>query len=222
MKPSTISIAKFSYRGANITFRSIPGVVLAGDRTVSKETHISGGGGHVPASGGYVVAPKLHTTTTENQELWIRDESGRDVRFMLAEYTAPVLAGQSVVMVVGETGGSARDVPTMLMNLSAEERHELMGMAALLAFIDPPQNNPRMWLVWLVAIVGCFCAFLLFNAVDRYNPMQVWFGMAILGTPLIAMLYSMFARIAFHKRFIAAHGHLRSHLYEETRPFFMR
>lgn len=217
---SQASVSDFSYRGKNIKFASIAGIVLSGDRTVSTDYHLTGGGGHIPPSGGHIAAPQLHATTTANQELWIRGDGGRDHRFALPQFTAPVLPGQTVVMIVGETKGSFPNVPTMLLNVSSGERHELIGVAGLLAFIDPPQNNPRMWLVWVAGGFVAFAAFLLANGTDRYNPLHEWFGLAILATPFISMFYVLFRRITFNKRFVAAHGGLRRHLDEETSRFF--
>jgi hypothetical protein len=217
---SQVSISDFWYQGKAIKFSSIAGTVLSGDRTVSTDYYLTGGGGHVPPTGGQIAAPQLHATTTENQELWIRVPNGRDQRFALPQLTAPVLVGQSVVMIVGETQGSFRDVPTMLLNVSSQERHELIGVAGLLAFIDPPQDNPRVWAVWVVGGLVAFAAFLLANGSDSYNPLHAWFGIAILATPAISMFYVLCRRITFNKRFSTAQVRLRRHLDDGTSQFF--
>ena len=215
-------IAPFVYQGKTITFTNISGTVLSSERSVQTDYQLSGGGGRMSASGGYISTPQLHSSTTERQDLWIRTSDGRDVRFDLSGFVAPVLVGQSVSMVVGETEGSFRNVPTMLINWGSSEHHELLGVSGLLALIDPPDRNPRVWLVWIVGLAVAFGCFVLYLLFDGHNALQAWFGIAILATPFVSMFYVAFRRVGFNGRFTAARERLRRHLDEETSRIRMK
>ncbi len=85
--------------GRKVSFAVNTGTVL-GERSSSK-THVEsyGGGAYVGQYGGYVEAPRIYTTTTTKQEIWIMYPDGREVCKDVYNSDVKVHAGHKVSFV---------------------------------------------------------------------------------------------------------------------------
>lgn len=199
----------FHHRGSIIRLQGVAGQVLSTSRSATTEYQLSGGGGYVPSQGGYVTAPKLHSTTTERQELWLGLENGVHRYFDLTGTTVELLAGQNVVMVLGATGETIKDMPVGLLNASADMWHPLPGSYGLLHIIDDPLKMLSFWMVSIALIVTFITSWFMLGMSDRGDAMKTAGYAAFLGAPIAGIVYWYTTFLIFGSRVHRAHESLQ-------------
>ncbi|RMC98548.1 hypothetical protein EAY64_09265 [Aquitalea palustris] len=81
---------------------------VADRQTWSKtKVELSGGGGYVGPYGGYVNAPQLVTHVAEQQEIWLRDEHGKEIPLRLHNGGIAVRVGHRVTVAGIEAHGQS-------------------------------------------------------------------------------------------------------------------
>jgi hypothetical protein len=124
-------IENFKHRKREIVFKKITGVVLGNEKY--NETHISssGGGGYVSQYGGHVRAPQISSTTTTNQEIWIKTEDGSEKSIKLKGYDIPMRPGHKITVISAGNKGADSHWYTVIVNHSTD-KHSLLNNATAL------------------------------------------------------------------------------------------
>lgn len=101
-----------------LKFSVISGEVLGSSKYSKTHVHSSGGGGYVGNRGGHVSAPTVYSTTSTNQDIWIRDDQDNEVPIQLSGADIPLREGQRISMILAGYANSDSVYNVALVNHS--------------------------------------------------------------------------------------------------------
>ncbi len=88
--------------GSGVLLLSVKcGEVVGQQKWSETEIHSSGGGGHIGPQGGSISAPTISSTSKTKQELWIREDDGRESSIELVDSEFNAREGQKVWIATG-------------------------------------------------------------------------------------------------------------------------
>ncbi len=123
----------FEYRGKTLEVWTQSGTVLSTSKHSRTDVASYGGGGWVGPKGGSVSAPTIVSSTTTEQEIWIRQDSGQETAIQLSGVDVPVRAGQRVTFVAAKQPWAKNGFWVTLVNHSADRHWPLSSNAELSA-----------------------------------------------------------------------------------------
>lgn len=155
-----ILMESFKHRGKEVEFWRTTGEVLSQNKY--SETHVSqsgGGVGYVGKYGGYVSAPKIHSTTVTNHEFWIKQEDGSEKSFKLSGHDIPIREGQRISIITAGLKGSDSNYHSILVNHDTHEHWLLNNAKELNKHLKIDDISGKSLLIagglwWLVALVS--------------------------------------------------------------------
>ena len=116
------AVEPFEYQGMKLDVWTQSGTVLSTSRHSRTSVSSHGGGGWVGPNGGSVSAPTIVSSTTTEQEIWIRSDSGEETAVQLLDADVPVREGQRVTFIAAKQPTAAAGFWVTLVNHSAN-RH---------------------------------------------------------------------------------------------------
>jgi len=171
----------FQNKGKALKFWSITGEVLSQNKF--SETHVSssGGGGYVGKSGGHVSAPTVRSSTSINQEFWIKTDDGKEKSVQLYDQDIPIREGQKITLISGGLKGKDPGYKLVLVNHNSKE-HWLITKAqelnsSLRAYVMTGKSLLIAGGIWgvlnIVTNDGLFASyaaffFIVFRLVQKY------------------------------------------------------
>ncbi len=98
---------RVNVNGTSVTVRSHTWEVADRQTWSKTKVELSGGGGYVGPYGGYANAPQLVTHVSEQQEIWLRDEHGKEIPLRLHNGGIAVRVGHRVTVAGIEAHGQS-------------------------------------------------------------------------------------------------------------------
>ncbi len=121
----------FNYRGKKFEAWSQSGTVLSTSKHSRTTISGHGGGGFVGPNGTTVSAPTLVSSTTTEQEIWIRRANGEETAIQLSGVDIPVREGQHVTFIAAKRLGAKDGFWVTLVNHSANRHWRLSSNAEI-------------------------------------------------------------------------------------------
>ncbi|MDH0341626.1 hypothetical protein [Chromobacterium haemolyticum] len=144
------------------------------DRQTWSKTRVelSGGSTYIGPYGGYVEPPQLTSRVTEQQEIWLRDEHGKEVPLRLSNGGFPVRVGHRVVISGVEIDGHSWLVE--LQNVDTGSRKQMMpnwgqllnqaGILRRPAWTGLTEVEKGLRIIGIALLSWLFASLMLFNA----------------------------------------------------------
>lgn len=129
-------MTKFVFDATKVRLTHVSGTVISSKK--HSETHItsSGGGGYVGPKGGYVAAPRVHSTVHRTHEMWLRTASGVEQQFRFVNLDVPLCESQQVTVLVAGTADGKQSRLVEVINHAAGTRTGLIRMNDLVIQLD--------------------------------------------------------------------------------------
>lgn len=184
-----------------VGFWEIRGVVLSSKKRSEPHVQGSGGGGGIgtDANGciyGSIDPVEISTTIKRSHEFWLRDESGREVHFELADWSAPLRSGQTVSVLCAQR--KHRWCVASIYNHAARTHHSNPSAFELLT--PPPRFIPWLGGERAIAVVSGLFLALMFLTGSHWMVMEgIVFGPWLAGW-LILGQHRKSVRNALHRR----------------------
>lgn len=125
LKTSIHTSDRFALAGKTVELNGFDGLVFANQRWTESKTTWSGRGS-VNRETGELRLPDLVSSTTEQQEFWLRLDSGLDVQCRYTGRIIPVTQGQRVTVIAMSIGASAANMA--LVNHATGNWHPLIEL----------------------------------------------------------------------------------------------
>ncbi|GHW46127.1 hypothetical protein VCSRO151_3517 [Vibrio cholerae] len=111
----------FSSHEDEIVFSVIEGHII--DQKSEFETHVQshGGGGFVGKDGGYVAPPKIESSTTHHQQVWMKTVDGKEKCLNLKNFKLNMRSSHSIKVLMGKVSSSNFEYVAGIKNLSTDE-----------------------------------------------------------------------------------------------------
>jgi hypothetical protein len=124
---------RFEYRGKKLEVWTQSGTVVSASKLSRTFVSSHGGGGWVGPHGGPVSAPTVSSSTTTEQEIWIRRANGEETAIQFSGKNVPVREGQRLTFIAAKRPQAKDGFWVTLVNHAANRHWRLSNNAEISA-----------------------------------------------------------------------------------------